>query len=165
MSREGLINDLVACLDEKFQSKLSSDTVLQATSKFDTKLWPESDDDLATYGNEEVPLLLEHFKEVLISNGCDTEFVMPEWARLKKVIKRNYGGVTWGDLWPQISQIWSEQLPNLLHVIEIIQVLPVSTSKVERAFSLLNRIKTDWRINLKTNTIEKSHAHLCRGTT
>ncbi|KAL7381864.1 hypothetical protein ABVT39_012581 [Epinephelus coioides] len=120
MSREGLINDLVACLDERFQSKLSSDTVLQAMLKFDTKLWPESDDDLATYGNEEIPLLLEHFKEV----------------------------------WPQISQIWSEQFPNLLHVIEIIQVLPVSTSKVERAFSLLKRIKTDWRINLKTNTIE-----------
>lgn len=59
MSRQGLINDLVACLDERFQSQLSSDTVLQAMLKFDTKLWPESDDDLATYGNEEIPLLLE----------------------------------------------------------------------------------------------------------
>lgn len=62
---------------------------------FDTKLWPESDDDLATYGNEEVPLLLEHFKQVLVANGCacDTESVMSEWARLKKVIRRNYRSV------------------------------------------------------------------------
>ena len=29
-----------------------------------------------------------------------------------------------------------------------------ATSKVERAFSLLNRIKTDWRIYLNTATVE-----------
>lgn len=95
-SREELSHDLVACLDQRFQS--NSDKILQTVLKFDIKLWPESDDDLATYGNEEVPLLLEHFKEVLTANGCVTECVMPEWACLKKAIRRNYRSLKWGDL-------------------------------------------------------------------
>lgn len=146
-SREPLIHDIVACLDERYQT----DKILKAMCKLDPKHWPE---DLTEYGNEEVLLLLEHFKEVLTKNGCDVESVMSEWTRLKKVINRNYRGLKWGDLWSQILKVWSEQFPNILHIIEIIEVMPMSTSKVERAFSLLNRVKTDWRINLSAATVE-----------
>ncbi|KAK9513175.1 hypothetical protein VZT92_026733 [Zoarces viviparus] len=57
-SREPLIHDIVACLDERFQT----DTILMAMCKLDPKHWPE---DLTEYGNEEVLLLLEHFMEIL----------------------------------------------------------------------------------------------------
>ncbi|XP_046901190.1 zinc finger protein 862-like [Hypomesus transpacificus] len=146
-SREPLIHDIVACLDERYQT----DTILMAMCKLDPKHWPE---DLTEYGNEEVLLLLEHFKEILKKNGCNVENVMAEWTRLKKVINRSYRGLKWEELWSQILRVWSEEFPNILHIIEIIQVMPMSTSKVERAFSLLNRVKTDWRINLNTATVE-----------
>ena len=146
-SREPLIHDIVACLDERYQT----DTILMAMCKLDPKHWPE---DLTDYGNEEFLLLLEHFKEILTKNGCDMENVMAEWTRLKKVINRSYKGLKWGELWAQILRGWSEEFPNILHIIEIIQVMPMSTSKVERAFSPLNRVKTDWRINLNTATVE-----------
>lgn len=146
-SREPLIHDIVACLDERFQT----DTILMAMCKLDPKHWPE---DLTEYGNEEVLLLLEHFKEIMAKHSCDVESVMAEWTRLKKVVNRNYRGLKWEGLWAQILRVWSEEFPNVLHIIEIIQVMPMSTSKVERAFSLLNRVKTDWRINLNTATVE-----------
>ena len=87
-SREPLIHDIVACLDERYQT----DTILMAMCKLDPKHWTE---DLTEYGNEEDLLLLAHFKELLMKNGCDVESVMAEWTRLKKVINRNYRGLKW----------------------------------------------------------------------
>ena len=37
---------------------------------------------------------------------------------------------------------------NVLHLVEIILVLPMSTAVCERGFSTLKRVKMDWRSNL-----------------
>ncbi|KAK9515782.1 hypothetical protein VZT92_026398 [Zoarces viviparus] len=65
-SGEPLIHDIVACLDEKYQT----DTFLMAMCTLDPKHWPE---DLTECGNQEVVLLLEHFKEILMKNSCDAK--------------------------------------------------------------------------------------------
>jgi len=46
-SRESLIQDIVACLKERYQT----DKILMSMCKLDTKHWPE---DLTEYGNKEV---------------------------------------------------------------------------------------------------------------
>lgn len=42
----------------------------------------------------------------------------------------------------------------MLNLVEVVLVLPVATAKVERAFSLMGRIKSDWRVNLNTETVD-----------
>lgn len=46
------------------------------------------------------------------------------------------------------------EYPSFLHIIEMIQVLPFATAQVERGFSLMNRVKTDWRVRLNTCTLD-----------
>ena len=43
----------------------------------------------------------------------------------------------------------------LLKLISIIMVLPMSTAVVERGFSTMKRIKTDWRSRLETPQLSK----------
>ena len=48
-----------------------------------------------------------------------------------------------------------DRFGNIGHIIEIIMVLPLSTAVVERGFSAMSRIKSDWRANLHTATLRK----------
>ncbi|KAL7390330.1 hypothetical protein ABVT39_019076 [Epinephelus coioides] len=48
-----------------------------------------------------------------------------------------------------------QSFPNLLMVVEIILVLPLSTAACERGFSAMKRVKTDWRSNLSVDMLWK----------
>nr|XP_047135399.1 E3 SUMO-protein ligase KIAA1586-like [Hydra vulgaris] len=58
-------------------------------------------------------------------------------------------------LWHQIfsSSMKNEWVPVLL-IVELLFTLPVSNAKVERLFSLMNRVKTDTRNSLKEKRLE-----------
>ncbi|KAJ7988621.1 hypothetical protein DPEC_G00311110 [Dallia pectoralis] len=44
--------------------------------------------------------------------------------------------------------------PNLLYLVRIVLVFPVSTAQVERQFSTIKRMQGDWRLRLNLSTIE-----------
>ena len=48
--------------------------------------------------------------------------------------------------------------PNLVYLFELLLVFPVSNAKVERGFSTMRRIKSDWRNRLS----EDAFGHLMR---
>ncbi|KAF3854159.1 hypothetical protein F7725_022214 [Dissostichus mawsoni] len=61
------------------------------------------------------------------------------------------------DIISAIQQMLTEKeskYPNLLHLVRIVLVFPVSTSQVEHQFSTKKRMQGDWRLRLKTSTIE-----------
>ena len=43
----------------------------------------------------------------------------------------------------------------LLLIVDLILIMPLSTAAVERGFSAMKQIKTDWRSNLSVNTLTK----------
>ena len=47
-----------------------------------------------------------------------------------------------------------KQFPNLASLIEILLLLPVSNAKVERGFSSMHSIKTEWRSRLGERTLD-----------
>ena len=47
-----------------------------------------------------------------------------------------------------------EKVQNFAHLIYILKVLPVSNAKVERAFSMMTMVKTDWRSSLISAALE-----------
>jgi len=48
----------------------------------------------------------------------------------------------------------SESLKNLMHLLKIYYVIPLSSCEPERIFSAMNRIKTDLRNPLETETLD-----------
>ena len=60
--------------------------------------------------------------------------------------------VTWKRIFSSTKS--KTDFKNILYLIELTFCLPVSTSKVERSFSLLKRIKTDTRCSLGTERVE-----------
>lgn len=45
-------------------------------------------------------------------------------------------------------------MQNVLHLVKIMLVLPISSAVCERGFSTVNRIKSDARASLHTDTVE-----------
>ncbi|XP_077866709.1 zinc finger protein 862-like [Saccoglossus kowalevskii] len=53
---------------------------------------------------------------------------------------------------------YQEDFKDLLHLIQLMLVIPVTSAQCERVFSAQNRIKSDCRSSLATQTVE----HLIR---
>nr|XP_054763515.1 zinc finger protein 862-like [Lytechinus pictus] len=148
-----LVDLLIKCLEDRFESFVT-DEVFTAATFLDPKNWPIDHDDFKSYGDREVFQLLKHFEGVLGPAGCDTDVALAEWSRLKKIVALHYSTPSsWRDFWPMIFRKRKEDFPNFFHLIEVLQVIPLATAKVERAFSLMGRVKTDWRVNLATSTL------------
>lgn len=149
---------LVVCLEKRFES-FSTNAVFTAATTLDPKNWPLQDDpeELQGYGNASVASLLTHFHDVLEANGCDVDVALAEWGRVKKVVlmhyKDNKSSTSWQMLWAMLYRNRREDFPNFFHLIEVLQLIPLATAKVERAFSLMGRVKTDWRMNLSISTL------------
>lgn len=146
-----LIQPVLDCLEERF-GEFSTDKVFNAMCVLDPSNWPEED---TSYGEDDVWLLLQHFQDVITAKGCDMDLAMAEWSRLKKMVRRR--NVQNGQqLTSRLSESsWAEEFPNLTHLYEIIEVMPLATAKVERAFPLMNHGKSNWRNQLSTDTLNQ----------
>ena len=100
--------------------------------------------------------LLEHFKLVLVAQGCDIEAAKREWSEIKLYVSTQprLQAMSYVDFWQRIFTRKQKRYPNILHIVAIILVYPISNAELERAFSALKRVVTDWRTSLATNTID-----------
>ena len=114
-------------------------------------------ENLATFGSQEIQLLLGHFAEVLGGAGCDVRAALrEEWPALKTAVKRlprRQQGQ--GLIQLMLEEDGREQFRNIFMLMEIILVLPLSTASCERGFSAMKQVKSDWRGNLNTDTLSK----------
>ena len=155
--KQRVIGSMVAYLNTRF-ANVSTNDVIAAFDIFNTSLWPDSDDELALYGEQELNTLVGHFKLLLERNDFDSELVNQEWQELKVCIKRNHSQLKMLPMWQRIFAEYTERFPNILMLVEIMLVLPLATACCEHGFSTLKRIKSDWRSRLGTETLD----HLMR---
>ncbi|XP_067029584.1 zinc finger protein 862-like [Acropora muricata] len=87
--KQRVIGSMVAYLNARF-ANVSTNDVIAAFDIFNTSLWPDSDEELALYGEQEVNTLVGHFKLLLERNDFDSELVNQEWHELKVCIKNNH---------------------------------------------------------------------------
>ena len=86
--------------------------------------------------------------------------VLIEWAELKMKVREIYSqepSFQYVNLWQRILQ-QSEQAPslrNVLVLVEIVLVIPVQTATIERAFSLVKRVKSDCHKRLSPTTLSQ----------
>ena len=126
-----LINTIIQFLNSRFES-LDSEPFLAAGKIFDPRVWPESVEDLAAYGEAEVDCLVQHFRPALERNGFDFDAVAGEWSALKAcATANNFRHLDPLILWQRMFTACKDQFPNILMLVEIILILPLATATVE----------------------------------
>ncbi|XP_041364280.1 zinc finger protein 862-like [Gigantopelta aegis] len=151
-----LILNIIECIESRFATFIQAN-ILMAADIFDPANLPTEQGDLFTYGNHDVDSLIDHFEHIL-SSQCDANAVHGEWMMLKLDLSKHHKTMTYAAIWGEMFTEKQNLYPNILQLVQIVLVLPISTFQVERQFSCIKRILGDWRLNLKLSTME----HLLR---
>ena len=131
----------------RFQ-KFDTDTVLNAAHILEVDQWPKDDEQLAVYGEVEINVLAQQFHQLLERNDFDKDEALAEWLDLKVQVKNNHRHLRKHAVWQRMFTDFPERFVNILMLIEILLVLPVSTACCERGLSCMSRIKTQFRSRL-----------------
>ena len=133
------ITSLKHCVTDCFRDLERNDT-LKGAGLLNVKSWPAGDD-LDQCDVEEESSLVDHFRPFLGQNGVSATGVAAYWLR-----SCCQGAILF------LSH-YRAQFPNLTQVVEILLIFPMSNAKVERGFSAMRRIKTDWCSLLAENML------------
>lgn len=122
--------------------------------------------DLATYGNEKLGVLLEHYgaaktvehtdsTETVIPPVIDTKATEDEWKLLKQIMKdsSNYSSNNLTTLWQYLNAAHGKDLPNLVKLAKLVLIIPLQTATCERGFSVQNCTKTVTRNRLREDNL------------
>ena len=152
--RAKIVNSLTQFVDSRFEDVTGS--ILTAMNIADFKMWPSKDDPQPVwdeFGEVEVRDICEEYKGILENAGVDLNEAQDEWTGLKLCVKTKAGA---GDI---SNMEWSslrgrrEDYQNILTLIDFILTLPSHSADCERGFSLMKRVKTDWRSHLRSDTL------------
>ena len=122
---------------------------------FNIDSWPTSSEDLVDFGNDAIDRLINWFAPVLQKAGCEADVIPEEWFSLKVLVNTSFCDKDYSSLWP-----YKNDFRNVLHLVEIMLVLPMLAAQCERAVSAQNRIKSSLRVGLDSSTLQ----HLIRIT-
>lgn len=148
-----ILCSILECFTERFDK---SDSVFNALVKvLDTELYPQAEAD-NSYGLDELRLLVKRFQEILTANGCDVMKIESEWDDVKELVATTgLKGAKYTDAWAKLfTSSKKDTLSNILHLVEILLVVPISNATLERMFSAMNRVHTDWRNCLGEKRVE-----------
>ncbi|ROI15239.1 Zinc finger protein 862 [Anabarilius grahami] len=117
------------------ESTSASAKAVKSFKIFSHDSWPAEQRELTDYGAEELDFLLDHFSSVLTRNYMDKSY-----------------HALWGMMVTKLP--FCSDYKNILHLVHIMLVLPVSSAICERGFSAQKRIKSDVRGSLHVDTVE-----------
>ncbi|XP_071953114.1 zinc finger protein 862-like [Antedon mediterranea] len=142
--------------DEVVGNDATPQKALYAFNIFNHDSWPKNQRELLEYGRGEVEYLLHHFEDILERQGCNKLKALHEWSDMKLLIQINLQDKSYLDLWQIMltKKPYCEDYKNILHLVQILLVMPISAAQCERGFSAQKRIKTDVRNSLHVSTTE-----------
>lgn len=161
---EPFVNELLANMKRRFPSL----GVMNAFSIFDITIFPKERKYLSEYGEEEFEVLLEFYGiEKSLLDGTvfapivDKEATRREWRKLKAHIFTSYHNVSNELVWKMVFDSDKERTiyPNILKLVSIYLLIPMSTAIVERGFSIMNCVVlTKLRNRLE---VERANSLMC----
>ena len=154
-------------LEERFGSLINSASNSESTTKYGTAdvindllvfnvdAWPKSTKELVDFGNEKIECLVHWFQPLLQKAGCDVSSIPEEWFS-SVLVDTSFRDKDYASLWETllIKTPYKDDFENVLHLVEILLVKPISAVQCERAISAQNRIKSSVRVNLAVSTLE-----------
>ena len=154
-NRENILSDSRRFVQQRFESFCSP--VLKAAAVItDHNSWPRTRDQLGMYGEEDVVVLANHYRDVLNRNDFDIDEAKDEWLSLKlhALNTRAMETLTKQVFWNQIYKVNHAQFSHVLMLVEISFTMAVSSSCCERGFSCMSRLKTEYRNSLDVSTVD-----------
>ena len=148
------ITNIYSKVEARFSSLLDSVIFKNIPLLLDTSALPK--DDSAIFGDKEIN---DHFNALLGKNGCDVQRINKEWIRLKLFILpilQNNQEESYLEIWRRSfanTELMSD-CKNVMHLFEIVLVVPFTNAIVERVFSRMNRVKTDFRNRLSRSRLD-----------
>ena len=130
----------------------SPNQVIKDMLVFNDDAWPKNQSELIDYGQEAIARLVAWFQPLLVGKGCCITAISSQWVSLKIQFKDK----AYVDLWATLltKTPYKEDLKDVLHLVEILLVLPISAAQCLRAISAQNRIKNKSRCCLGGQTLE-----------
>eukprot|EP00057_Strongylocentrotus_purpuratus_P017029 XP_011671503.1 PREDICTED: zinc finger protein 862-like [Strongylocentrotus purpuratus] len=153
-SRKIYVKKIRECVDARFSDFNSQ--LFQAFKVLDTNAWPRDKPSLDQFGHKELNTVFEHFKGLL--QEVQPESIQMEWNSFKSYWNSSLMDLQSSDVWRAFVKVSTSKYPNLGLLIRVLLTFPISNAKVERGFSTMRRIKTDWRCRLNARTLD----HLMR---
>jgi len=135
----------------------SPNPIIGAVKILDIKAWPKDRSELHTFGDTELSVVVAHFEKALVGK-VDCAEVSCEWLRLKLYVADNLKHLQSEDCWSLLSKSKERAFTNVMTIINMLRIFPVSNAIVERCFSTMTKVKTDWRNRLGEKEVE----HLIR---
>ena len=122
----------------------------------DTRDWPATREQLPGYGNDQLHVLVDHFRPLLHRLNVDEDLIMAEWTQVKANLGNRLLRHPRPNPVPRVNDLFlthGQRLPNFLKIAKIILCLPMSSAICERGFSCVSRIKSHWRSSLTTQQL------------
>jgi hypothetical protein len=163
-------SSIVDHMNERFHTILK-DPVLKASCIFEHIRWPSISSDklaLETHGEDEILLLLDHYKTLYGYLGGDPDKALQEWRRLKLFVSRNesLASLSYTELYHRLfnqkgnkfvyqadgtvtNTLDDQSFYNILLLDALVMTYAVDTSVCERGFALMNNLKTARRSTMR----------------
>ncbi|XP_056307684.1 zinc finger protein 862 isoform X2 [Danio aesculapii] len=152
--REKICQQSQCILAQRFEPR--SRTVVQACQVLDLASWPLNRDDLGAYGEEEILVIFDHL-ETVPSSGRERSIertdargsIVVEWRDLKA----DYCSVN--GFKEVVSHIfrYKQRYPLLNHILQIVRVLPTSTTCCDKGRGSLQKVRRNSRSRLTLDQI------------
>ena len=143
--RQQLIIAVVDQLRDRFRD--IGEGVLAATAIGNFRNWPAAEFS-REFAMNAIDAITAQFGTVITAAGISLHDVESELTVLRKTVYSRPEGLT-KLRWCEIFTCLSETCPNLLGIIQLILALPVHSADCERGFSVMKKVKTDWRASLQ----------------
>lgn len=123
---------------------------------FNVDSWPTRPGDLLDFGSEEIRHLTRRFQPILERAGCKISSIQDQWISLKIMVNGQLRKLNYGSLWETLltKVPYKDDFKDVLHLVELVLVLPISAAQCERAVSAQNRIKSSTRATLSVSVLE-----------
>ena len=150
--RASYVENVKECCEDRFCLE-DTTKIFNCVTVLDTNLRPKDHDELLEHGDAKIRMAASHFAQV-IGPDVDTNALVREWHELKVFGAANMKGQPPEHIWMKVHVFYADRYPCVARIIHIPRVLPFSNALVERCFSTMNKIKTDWRASLDTATLD-----------
>ena len=127
---------------------------------FNFNFWPHEQEQLATFGGNEVQKIVDHFKEQLSEE--ERNKIPQEWVALKTYVV-HFRGLPLLQVYGDLLRDLPARFQNILVLVDLTLTLSPSTGECECQFLSMNRIKTSLRNRLSNDSLEPLMTNNCDG--
>ena len=151
-----IVKGMAQCFHDRFDNVIEGAVYSSLLKILDTEHFPTSSEELSNYGDHDIQIITSHFEKLLTANECNLDAILYEWTAVKDLISTTgLKSLSHSSVWQKLFLSSNKQdLTNILHLVTLLCVIPISNAILERMFSAMSRVHTDWRNGLGEKRVE-----------